>query len=82
MWQEWNGMGAGMALAMALFWLLVVAGTVVVVALLTGGGPQRPAPPAPGRRDAQELLDERLARGELDVDEYQARVRALRDARG
>jgi putative membrane protein len=36
-----------------------------------------PAPPAPARPSARDILDERLARGEIDVDDYHQRIAAL-----
>lgn len=35
------------------------------------------APPAPPALDARRILDERLARGEIDADDYRARREAL-----
>lgn len=64
-----DGLGWGgwlvMAMAMIAFWALVV---VAVVTLF------RTAPPA---RTPEQVLDERFARGELDVDEYRLRRAAL-----
>lgn len=36
-----------------------------------------PAPPAAARPSAREILDERLARGEIEVDDYHQRLAAL-----
>ena len=73
-----NGMGWGGWLLMSLttvgFWALVVFG---VVALFRG---TRDADRSAGRRperDADRILDERFARGEIDLDEYRARQGVL-----
>lgn len=76
----YGGMGWGgwvlMALLMVAFWVLVV---VAVVALFRGGAA---SPSSEVRRpaDPRRILDERFARGEIQLDEYQARKDALVDA--
>jgi putative membrane protein len=77
----WYGMGAGWAwLAMGLFWL-VLLGVILyaVVRLLPSGGSsrddRRPEPP-------EDIRDRRFARGEIDLETYQAQRAALRQARG
>ena len=80
-----NGWGMGW---MWLVWPLIILGIVLVVVLLvrgsTTGAPGRggeTAPPptsASGRSRAQEILDERYARGELTDEEYQEHLRHLR----
>ncbi|MFQ6171314.1 SHOCT domain-containing protein [Oryzobacter sp. R7] len=76
MWS--NGMGWGGWLLMALttigFWALVVFG---VVALFRGTRPGRPDDPDGRGHRAEQILDERFARGEIDADEYRARQSAL-----
>ena len=63
-----DGMGWGgwllMTLVMVIFWALVV---VAVVALFRGAEPRK------DHRTADQLLDERFARGEIDAVEYQTR---------
>ena len=77
----WGGMGMGW---MWIVWPLVILGIVLLVVLLlrgsgTGGGGSPPPPPeTSGRTRAQEILDERYARGELSEEEYQERLRNLR----
>lgn len=56
-----------MMIGMVLFWVAVFAGIAWLVR--TAGGTRRPS--------ARELLDERFARGEIDVDEYRERQSAL-----
>ena len=67
-----------MTLGMLSFWALVA---VVTVALLRRPGPphQQLPPdqqPPPG---AQEILAQRLARGELDPDEFRQRLQTLQE---
>lgn len=64
-WFAWPAMAIGMAL----FWGVVA---VIVVALLRGAGSSGNTRP-----DARQLLQERLARGEIDVEEYEQRLDAL-----
>lgn len=68
--------GGGMlfgSLFMILFWVLLIAGTVWLVLTISGQAAQRQAP----RSSALSILEERLARGEIDVDEYKARKAAI-----
>ncbi len=82
----WDGGGhamawTGMAVGMALFWALVV---LAVVAALTMGrqGVGQGVAGLEGRRvpDARAVLAARLARGEIDVAEYESRFAALERA--
>lgn len=77
-----NGMGWGGWLLMTLttvgFWALVVFG---VVALFRGTrGPTEPPWRGDPDREAQRILDERFARGEIGSDEYRARLTTLQTA--
>lgn len=81
MW--WNdNMGWGgwiaMALMMAIFWSLVVFG---IVAIFRSDGSALPRAQQPGEASPLQMLDERFARGEIDVDEYHARRDLLRGSR-
>jgi putative membrane protein len=67
-WGGWLGMGLGMVA----FWGLVVWG---IVTLVRGRGEREAPRPRPS---AQQLLAERLAQGEIDVEEYQGRLEVLR----
>ena len=78
----WNG-GVGwvswllMSVGMVAFWFLVI---IAIRTLLPGVGGDW-ADRGRGRAETQDalgVLDERLARGELDVQEYRARREALR----
>lgn len=72
MWRDggwsWGWMLVGTALMIG-FWALVAWVIVTVVRRPDG---------RPSSRDAQQILDERFARGELDADEYRKRSDALR----
>ena len=59
------------SLMMAFFWGLVV------VFVLSLRGPERSSPARRDRRSAEEVLAHRLAIGEIDIDEYHARLEAL-----
>ena len=62
-----------MSLGMAGFWVLVAG--LVLVAIKAGSST------GDLTRDARQILDQRLARGEIDIEEYQARRAVLPDAR-
>lgn len=79
----WNyGMGWGGWLLMALttvgFWALVVFG---IVALFRGGrvgqGVGQGQNRGPQEAEAQHILDERFARGDIDAEEYRRRRQVL-----
>ena len=76
---DWNGGGWGwgawvfMALLMVVFWGGLIAALVTVLrhrSLATGFTPR---PPDPLR-----ILEERFARGEIDIDEFEQRRALLR----
>ena len=76
------GMGAGGWTLMIILWIALLAVIGLAIARLfpsAGGGgssDQRPAAASPER-----LLDERLARGEIDVETYE-RLRGVLSRRG
>ena len=83
-----NGWGMGW---MWFIWPLVILGIVLVAFLLRGttsGTPGHGGEAAPrreadgGRSHAQDILDERYARGELTDEEYQELLRHLRGDSG
>ena len=78
MWWN-NGLGWGgwivMILTMLAFWSLVVIG---VIAIFRGDRDARPPLQQSRGRDPLHVLDDRFARGEIDVDEYHARQKVLR----
>jgi putative membrane protein len=67
-----------MTLGMLGFWALVA---VLALALLWRGGPphQQPQPDQQPRLNPEEVLAERLARGEIDPDEYRQRLQTLQE---
>ncbi|MCC9306098.1 SHOCT domain-containing protein [Kitasatospora sp. RB6PN24] len=89
---DWNGDGMNgwgfglMTVGMLLFWGLLVFGAVVVARRLGHMSRRHPAAPptAPptDRFPPEQLLAERLARGEIDADEYRHRLEVLRTGTG
>ena len=81
MMRDHDGSGWVMVLLMLVF---VVAVVVAVVALLRGWSPASSPRTAagPGPADPRAILQERLARGEIDEPEYRARMRALDETSG
>lgn len=73
-WDHDPGWGAWliMTIGMVGFWIFLA---VLVVALLRRGRPA--ATPGP---DAHEILQQRFARGEIDAEDYQARLDMLTGA--
>jgi len=74
------GYGTGFCfgwILMLLFWVFVAAGTVWLVLTLTGS---QSRPPREGDA-ALRILQERLARGEIDIEEFKARRAALEETR-
>jgi len=77
----WDGHGGGgggwivsMAIMMFLFWGSLVALIWVAVRALL----QRPQQPgSTGRPEARDILAERLARGDIDPEDFQRRLEAL-----
>jgi putative membrane protein len=55
-----------MSIGMIAFWGVVIYGAVW---LLRGGSPQRPEQPPP--EHSREILERRLVRGEISVEEYE-----------
>lgn len=82
MWHDYAGDGwVWMAFAMGAAALVVVIGAIWFAGLFIDGSGR--ASRAPGSRpDARRILDERLARGELDADDYRTRRRAISDEDG
>lgn len=73
-----NGWGIVMMLGMLTIWVLVAF--VIVRFVRSTGTPKAedPRPTAPATDGAEQILAERLARGEIEPQEYQARLTALR----
>lgn len=78
MWWYHDGPGwagwVAMSVMMVIFWAVLVVGAIAVFRAL------RHQDPEVGRTtDALRLLDERFARGEIDVEEYTERREVLRE---
>lgn len=90
MWYDggwgWGGWFA-MTVFMVLFWALIIAGVIALVRYLTGTRHHQSGPhpasgePRGGSRQAEDLLAERFARGEIDEDEYLRGLTLLREHR-
>ena len=75
-----NGMGSLGWLGIGAFWLLLLGLIVwLVIRLLPGRGARTPAPTGDS---AVEILDRRLANGEIDAPAWQAQRAALLAASG
>ena len=76
-----NHMGGGWWWVMGVGWLIFLLVLVVLGFLLVRNlaQPRRDEGPPPQRSTAEDLLAERLARGEIDEDEYRRRRAALRE---
>jgi putative membrane protein len=75
----WHDSGWGwfwMMFMMVFFWAFVAVAIVFVVRGLRPG--QATQPQTPSTPTADDLLAQRFARGEIDADEYHARLDALR----
>jgi putative membrane protein len=78
-----SGMGAGGLVLMLLLimgvWSIVVVGGILAFRALSHPSPQHQSPTAPPpTADAERMLAERFARGEIDVEEYTVRRDLLR----
>ncbi|MEV0594640.1 SHOCT domain-containing protein [Nonomuraea cavernae] len=65
---------------MILFWGLIIAGIVALVRYI-GGSRKTEGPWVQGPQRPEDMLAERLARGEIDVDEYKRRLELLQGRR-
>jgi putative membrane protein len=78
----WGGMGVGGMIGMVVFWLVLIALIVWAVSRLLPGRHVPTDRPQPGQETAEEILDRRFARGEVDLETYQVQRAALASARG
>ena len=76
-WWAWIPMTIGMVA----FWGLVAWAVVALVRITGDGGDSRREARREGTNPEQ-LLQQRLARGEIDVEEYEERLAAIRGRRG
>jgi putative membrane protein len=78
-WHDGWGPGAWIAMAfvMLAFWTIIVGAIIAIVR--SGHSPRNES--ARGRlHDAERILAERFARGEIDADEYKHRTDVLRSS--
>ena len=77
--QGWSvGMWVVMAVAMVIFWAIVIFGVVALVRYL-GHNHDTPTGPASGPASISEsILRERLARGEIDEEQFRKTLGLLR----
>lgn len=72
-----GGMGLGAWMFMGTFWLVLLGVIIWLVVRLLPGRPSGP----PARESAEEILDKRFARGEIDLETYQTQRASLAQAR-
>ena len=65
------GMGAAGGLLMALFWIALIALVVFALMRLLPARPETAPEPREPREEPREILNRRLASGEIDVDTYE-----------
>jgi putative membrane protein len=75
-----DGMGAGAWVLMSVFWVALVAAIVWAAAALSSRAP-RASTAARMLEPPEDVLDWRLASGEIDMDTYEALRGTLRDSR-
>ncbi len=76
-WEHINGWGWTMMIVWSLVWIGFL-GVIAWIAVQRGrGASHRQSVEQAPAKTARDLLDERLARGEIDLDEYQRRRQAL-----
>ena len=76
-WQNGDHMDGGWAFFMALSMILVLVAVVLLVVWLVRGTTSHPTA-TPGRETPMDVLDRRLASGEITPDEYRERAEILR----
>ena len=74
-----DGWGIAMMLGMVGFWVLLIAAIVLgtVWAIRTARTPAAGSVDGVAMRSPEQILAERLARGDIDPEEYQTRLAAL-----
>jgi putative membrane protein len=72
MWGYGSGAAAWWMVVESLIWALAAAAIVIGVVVLVRGGV------GTGRDSARHILEERFAKGEIDEEEFNRRVTALR----
>lgn len=78
--QGWGvGMWIVMAVAMVIFWAIVVFGVVALVRYLGHSHDTPPGPASTPMSDPEAILRERLARGEIDEEQFKKTLATLRE---
>jgi putative membrane protein len=77
-WNDQAGWGSGWGWLMVVMMIVMVAAVVVAVVWLVRVTPGGGQPSLPAADDAERILDQRFARGEIDNDEYTSRRDLLR----
>jgi putative membrane protein len=67
-----------MVLVMVAFWTLLITGLVALVRYLLSSSPATGVTALPGAGNAEDVLAERYARGEIDDGEYHRRLALIR----
>ncbi|MER7212786.1 SHOCT domain-containing protein [Streptosporangium sp. NPDC000239] len=80
MWGYGIGSWLVMGITTILLWVLIIAGIVALLHYVSGGR-RTGWLAAGGRVPPEEVLAERLARGEVDAEEYRQRLEVLRNRR-
>ena len=74
----WGNNGYGMGwyggIFMILLWVVVIAGIIYAIRYLASG---KVGPTERSARDPLEILKERYARGDIETEEYEERVKVL-----
>ena len=84
MMDGWDGMGVAGWFLMTVLWVVLIAAIVWAVANLLPGRNSRQAAPDERPERSEEILDRRLASGEIDsatYDELRTKLRAARAER-
>jgi putative membrane protein len=76
-WDHMNGWGWTMMVVWSLVWIGFLGVVAWVAVRWARSGPPGSASEQRSTMTAREVLDERLARGDIDLDEYQRRRQAL-----
>ena len=74
----WGAWGIGMMLFMLIFWVLIIAGAVALIRWLWGG-PGGSASASSSGSTAEEILKNRYAKGEIDKQEFEAKLQDIRN---
>jgi putative membrane protein len=76
-WDYGDGSWLGMAAIMLLSWIVLAVLCYAVVRALLAGALPRAEQPSETESDPGRLLDQRLARGDIDPEDYQRRKELL-----